>query len=67
MSLFIAGKQAKPGLGQGMTSVSAEAVQLCRDNDISVIPGSCPNQFLKPDVGHGIMRGLWGALGFLKV
>jgi len=55
----------KPGLAAGMTSVSPEAVKMCRENGISVIPGACPNQFLKPDVGHGIMRGLWGLLGFM--
>jgi hypothetical protein len=57
----------KPGLAAGMTSVSAAAVELCRANGIAVIPGSCPNQFLKPDIGHRIMRGLWGVLGFLTV
>ena len=57
----------KPGLGAGMTSVSAEAVRLCKENGISVIPGACPNQFLKADFGHGMMRGLWGMLGFMKV
>jgi uncharacterized protein len=57
----------KPGLAAGMTSVSAEAVKMCRENGISVIPGSCPNQFLQPDFGHGMMRGLWGLLGFMKV
>jgi predicted CoA-binding protein len=57
----------KPGLGAGMTSVSAEAVRLCKENGISVIPGACPNQFLKADFGHGMMRGLWGLLGFMKV
>jgi predicted CoA-binding protein len=57
----------KPGLGAGMTSVSAEAVKLCKENGISVIPGACPNQFLKADFGHGMMRGLWGMLGFMKV
>jgi len=55
----------KPGLAAGMTSVSPEAVKMCRENGISVIPGACPNQFLKPDVGHGMMRGLWGLLGFM--
>lgn len=55
----------KPGLASGMTSVSADAVALCRQNGISVIPGSCPNQFLKPDFAHGMMRGLWGILGFM--
>lgn len=57
----------KPGLAQNMTSVSQGAVQVCRENGIQVIPGSCPNQFLKPDFGHAMMRGLWGMLGFMKV
>ena len=57
----------KPGLAAGMTSVSAEAVKLCRENGISVIPGSCPNQFLTPDFGHGLMRGLWQMVGFMNV
>ena len=57
----------KPGLAAGMTSVSAEAVKICHENRISVIPGSCPNQFLKPDFGHGMMRGLWTLFGFMNV
>ncbi|MBI4670335.1 MAG: CoA-binding protein [Chloroflexi bacterium] len=57
----------KPGLNASMTSVSQNAVQVCRENGITVIPGTCPNQFLKPDFGHKMMRGLWGMLGFLKV
>ena len=57
----------KPGLAASMTSVSPQAVRLCRENGITVIPGSCPNQFLKPDVGHAIMRVMWRALGFMKV
>jgi uncharacterized protein len=57
----------KPGLGSGMTSVSAAAVELCRAHDIQLIPGSCPNQFLHPDFAHGMMRGLWGALGYLNL
>jgi uncharacterized protein len=57
----------KPGLAASMTSVSQDAVQVCRENDIQVIPGSCPNQFLKPDLGHAMMRGLWGMFGFNKV
>jgi hypothetical protein len=57
----------KPGLAAGMTSVSPEAVRLCRENGISVIPGACPNQYLKPDVCHVIMRGLFRTLGFHKV
>ena len=57
----------KPGLMASASSVSPDAVRICRENGIAVIPGSCPNQFMKPDVGHGMMRGLWGLLGFLNV
>jgi predicted CoA-binding protein len=57
----------KPGLAAGMTSVSQDAVQKCRENGISVIPGSCPNQFLPSDFGHVMMRKLWRALGFLSI
>ena len=56
----------KPGLAASMSSVSPEAVKLCRENGIAVIPGSCPNQFLKPDIGHGMMRGMWRLFGFLN-
>jgi len=57
----------KPGLAAGMTSVSQGAVQLCRENGITVIPGACPNQFLKPDFGHAMMRVMWRSFGFLSV
>jgi predicted CoA-binding protein len=57
----------KPGLAAGMTSVSASAVEMCKANGIAVIPGACPNQFLKPDFGHKMMRGMWGLFGFMKV
>ncbi len=57
----------KPGLAAGMSSVSDVAVAQCRENGISVIPGSCPNQFLKPDFGHGMMRSLWSVLGFMNM
>jgi predicted CoA-binding protein len=57
----------KPGLGAGMTSVSPAAVQMCRENGITVIPGSCPNQFLQPDFGHKLMRVIMRMLGFLRV
>ena len=56
----------KPGLVANITSVSQEAVRMCQDNGITVIPGSCPNQFLKPDFGHAMMKVLFGALGFHK-
>ena len=57
----------KPGLAAGMTSVSQSAVEICRANGIEVIPGTCPNQFLKPDFGHSMMRGMWKLFGFLNV
>ncbi len=57
----------KPGLGAGMTSVSQSAVEMCKANGIAVIPGTCPNQFLKPDFAHSMMRGMWNLFGFLNV
>lgn len=57
----------KPGLAASMTSVSPEAVRLCRENGITVIPGSCPNQFLQPDFGHAVMRVMFRTLGFHSV
>jgi predicted CoA-binding protein len=57
----------KPGLASGLTSVSQPAVEMCRANGITVIPGTCPNQFLKPDFGHAAMRGLWRLFGFMNV
>ena len=57
----------KPGLGAGMTSVSQEAVETCRRNGIAVIPGACPNQFLKPDAGHAMMRGIFRFFGLHRI
>jgi len=57
----------KPGLAGGMTSVSQDAVQMCKEHGINVIPGACPNQYLKPDIGHRIMRGMFRAFGFHRV
>jgi predicted CoA-binding protein len=57
----------KPGLGAGSTSVSQDAVRMCQENGITVIPGSCPNQFLKPDFGHRMMRVIMRTLGFMGV
>ena len=56
----------KPGLAASITSVSPEAVAMCNANGIHVIPGSCPNQFLEPDFGHKMMRGMWRMFGFLN-
>lgn len=57
----------KPGLGTNMTSVSQDAVRKCRDNGIAVIPGACPNQYLKPDFGHTMMRVAFRMIGFHSV
>jgi hypothetical protein len=57
----------KPGLAASMTSVSQDAVRLCQENGISVIPGSCPNQFLPSDFFHGLMRKMWRFFGNLKI
>jgi uncharacterized protein len=57
----------KPGLASGMTSVSQSAVEICKANGIAVIPGTCPNQYLKPDFGHAMMRGMWKLFGFMNV
>jgi hypothetical protein len=57
----------KPGLAEGNTSVSQDAVQVCRQNGIAVIPGACPNQYLNPDFGHKMMRGIFRTLGFHSV
>lgn len=57
----------KPGLMAEGTSVSQAAVEMCKANGIAVIPGACPNQFLKPDFGHKMMHGLWRMLGFMNV
>lgn len=57
----------KPGLSPGMTSVSPDAVRLCAENGITVIPGTCPNQFLQPDFGHKMMRMIFRAFGNLNV
>ena len=57
----------KPGLAASMTSVSQSAVELCKAHGIAVIPGSCPNQFLKPDFGHTLMHKMWRMFGFMNV
>lgn len=57
----------KPGLAASMTSVSQEAVRMCQENGITVIPGSCPNQFLNPDFGHALMRVMFRTFGLHKI
>ena len=57
----------KPGLSATSTSVSQDAVRMCQENGITVIPGACPNQFLQPDFGHSMMRVLFRTLGFHRL
>jgi predicted CoA-binding protein len=57
----------KPGLAAGTSSVSQEAVKMCNENGITVIPGACPNQYLNPDFGHTMMRVMFRTLGFHKI
>lgn len=53
-------------LAASIGSVSPEAVRLCRENGITVIPGSCPMQFLG-NFGHACMRGILRMTGALEV
>ncbi len=48
-------------------SVSPEAVRLCHENGIEVIPGSCPMQFLGEDFPHTCIRGVLRATGALQL
>jgi predicted CoA-binding protein len=57
----------RPGLAAGSSSVSQDAVRVCRENGIAVIPGSCPNQYLNPDFGHAMMRVMFRTFGFHSV
>jgi predicted CoA-binding protein len=57
----------KPGLGASMTSVSPDAVRMCQEHGITVIPGACPNQYLNPDFGHKMMKVMFRTLGFHSV
>jgi hypothetical protein len=49
----------KKGSDKPASSISGEAVQLCTENNISVIPGGCPMMFCEPvDFGHKCLRGI---------
>jgi uncharacterized protein len=50
----------------GAGSVSPEAVDLCREKGIAVIPGACPMMYLEPvDVPHRCFRWFLGLTGGL--
>ena len=51
-------------LAKKIGSVSEEAVNQCKENDIMVIPGSCPMQFIG-DFGHTCMRWFFRLMGSL--
>jgi predicted CoA-binding protein len=58
----------KPGLAANATSVSQNAVKMCRENGIAVIPGACPNQYVpKGDIGHKLMKVIFRTLGFHSI
>lgn len=49
------------------TSVSEEAVRLCREKGIAVITGACPMMFVKPvDPAHAFLKGTLRLFGGLK-
>lgn len=51
-------------LASKMTSVSDDAIRLCKANKITVIPGGCPMMFCDPvDGAHKCMRGLLRLIG----
>ena len=51
-----------------VTSVSEEAVRLCRAHGIAVIPGACPMMFCEPvDGGHRFIRGVLKMTGSLTM
>ncbi|HYU31617.1 MAG TPA: CoA-binding protein [Thermoanaerobaculia bacterium] len=54
-------------MAASLGSVSPEAVRLCRENGIAVIPGSCPMQFLGEDFPHTCMRGVLRVTGALQM
>ena len=57
----------KPGLAKSVTSVSQLAVDRAIEAGLSVIPGTCPNQYLQPDGAHRFMKRFFGLFGFLKL
>jgi predicted CoA-binding protein len=50
--------------GVGPGSSSEQAAQFCREHEISVIPGGCPNMFgATSDRGHKCLRGMLSFTG----
>ncbi len=56
------------GANKPNTSLTDKAVQLCRENNINVIPGGCPMMFCQPvDFGHKCIKGITRLIGGFKV
>lgn len=56
------------GANKPSTSLTDRAVQICRENNISVIPGGCPLMFCEPvDFGHKCIKGITRLIGGFKV
>jgi predicted CoA-binding protein len=55
-----------PRFAQSVSSSSAEVARLCRENNITLIPGACINMFLNADGGHAFMRGMLRVFGGLN-
>ncbi len=54
------------GIDSKVTSVSAEAVDFCRKNNISVIPGACPMMYIShADMGHRFISWMQNITGRL--
>lgn len=65
-ALGIANVWMHNGIDSKVTSVSADAVDFCRKNNIAVIPGACPMMYIShADFGHRFicwMQNLTGSL-----
>ena len=56
------------GADKPASSISSKAVQMCRDNNITVIPGGCPMMFCgRVDFGHKIIRGIARFTGGFRI
>lgn len=51
------------GYNKAGTCVSEKAIQMCKENNITVIPGGCPVMFYEADFGHKCMRGITRLIG----
>ena len=56
------------GANKPSTSLTDKAVEMCRENNITVIPGGCPMMFCEPvDFGHKCIRGITRVIGGFRV